>query len=58
MERSHAWVDLSLARQEICVSVTARSNSDDVLTVQEAGRWLGVARSTMYELMRKGLPYV
>src|SRR3954454_8716956 len=58
MERPHAWVDLRLLGRKSSVSVTARSNSDAMMTVQEAGRWLGVARSTIYQLMGKGLPYV
>jgi excisionase family DNA binding protein len=34
--------------------VTASHEVEATLTVQEAVRWLGVSRSTLYELMRKG----
>jgi excisionase family DNA binding protein len=57
-----AWhfirVDLPKRGKKFCVSVTAPPEANSLLTVQEAGRWLGVARSTLYLLMRKGLPYV
>ena len=60
-----AWVphsllalDLLLHGKKSCVSVTAQRDAEGLLTVQETGRLLGVARSTMYVLMSKGLPYV
>jgi excisionase family DNA binding protein len=51
-------VDLPLRVKKSYVSVTAPRDAEGLLTVNEAGRWLEVARSTVYLLMRKGLPYV
>lgn len=52
------WVDRRQRAKQSCVSVTAERDAEGLLTVREAGGWLGGARSTMYVLMRKGLPYV
>jgi excisionase family DNA binding protein len=44
--------------QESLAGVTTPPEADAMLTVQEAGRWLGLSRRTVYQLMSAGLPYV